>query len=217
MKCPHCLVEYHDKPGFAELGSDCVCSWKVIIRNCPNCIKANFILLGYNYVIESGRQKMVVDSETLFYPKGSQRNPVPIEVPEVFAKDYSQACLVLADSPMASAALSRRCLQHIIREELKIKDRTLDQEIQKVIEVSKLPSDILESIDAIRSIGNFAAHPIKSQSSGEIVDVEPGEAEWNLDVLEMLFDNLFVAPAIRKQKRDALNAKLKDAGKPEMK
>jgi hypothetical protein len=33
-------------------------------------------------------------------------------------------------------------------------------------------------LDAIRTIGNFAAHPIKSTSSGEIVDVEPGEAEW---------------------------------------
>jgi hypothetical protein len=29
----------------------------------------------------------------------------------------------------------------------------------------------------VRTIGNFAAHPIKSTSTGTIVDVEPGEAE----------------------------------------
>jgi len=69
-------------------------------------------------------------------------------------------------------------------------------------------------LDAVRNIGNFAAHPMKSQSTGEIVPVEPGEAEWNLDVLESLFDFHFVAPAKTKARKDALNKKLKDAGKP---
>ena len=29
----------------------------------------------------------------------------------------------------------------------------------------------------------FGAHPIKSTSTGEIVEVEPGEAQWNLDAV----------------------------------
>jgi hypothetical protein len=69
----------------------------------------------------------------------------------------------------------------------------------------------------VRLIGNFAAHPIKSKSSGEIVDVEPGEAEWNLDVLESMFDFYFVQPQVLAQKKTALNKKLSDAGKPLMK
>jgi hypothetical protein len=51
----------------------------------------------------------------------------------------------------------------------------------------------------------------------EIVPVEPGEAEWNLDVLESLFDFYFVAPARTKARRDALNKKLADAGKKPLK
>jgi uncharacterized protein Smg (DUF494 family) len=47
--------------------------------------------------------------------------------------------------------------------------------------------------------------------------VETGEAEWNLDVLESLFDFYFVQPANLKKKKDALNLKLKEAGKPPMK
>jgi hypothetical protein len=47
--------------------------------------------------------------------------------------------------------------------------------------------------------------------------VELGEAEWNLDVLESLFDFYFVQPARAKAKRDALNKKLADAGKPPLK
>ena len=57
----------------------------------------------------------------------------------------------------------------------------------------KLPSHLTGSLDAVRNIGNVAAHPTKSEASGEIIDVEPGEAEWNLDVLESLFDFLLHA------------------------
>ena len=49
------------------------------------------------------------------------------------------------------------------------------------------------------------------------VRVEPGEAEWNLDVLEALFDFYYVQPAKHKKKKAALNKKLADAGKPPMK
>jgi hypothetical protein len=79
------------------------------------------------------------------------------------------------------------------------------------------PSHLAEAIDAVRNIGNFAAHPLKSQSTGEILPVEPEEAEWNLDVLESLFDFYFVQPAILAKKCDALNIKLSDAGKKPMK
>jgi len=98
-----------------------------------------------------------------------------------------------------------------------VKHSDLAKEIQEVLDSGKLPSHLAESIDAVRNLGNFAAHPLKSQHTGEIIDVNPGEAEWNLDVLESLFDFYFVQPAVLKAKRDALNAKLKEAGKPPMK
>jgi len=153
----------------------------------------------------------------MIYPKTGLRTPPPKEVPPDFATDYKEACLVLSDSPKASAALTRRCLQHVLREKAGVKKGNLAGEIQYAIDNCNLPSHIADSLDAIRNIGNFAAHPLKSTSSGEVVDVEPGEAEWNLDVLEALFDLYFVQPAILQKKRDALNAKLKDVGKPPMK
>jgi|SRR5690242_16813913 hypothetical protein len=107
---------------------------------------------------------------------------------------------VLADSPKASAALSRRCLQTLLREEAKTKAKDLVEQIQEVLDSGKLPSYLAENIDAIRNIGNFAAHPIKSTNTGEIVSVEPGEAEWTLDVLEELFDFYLIQPAKAKAK-----------------
>jgi hypothetical protein len=104
-----------------------------------------------------------------------------------------------------------------LREVAQVKPSSLADEIEEVINRGNLPSNISEALDAVRNIGNFAAHPIKSTSSGEIIEVEAGEAEWNLDVLEALFDFYFVQPEILKKKKEALNKKLKDAGKQPIK
>jgi hypothetical protein len=124
---------------------------------------------------------------------------------------------VLPDSPKASAALSRRCLQHILRENAGVKDGNLAREIQQVLDSKQLPTHLAENLDAVRNIGNFAAHPQKSTNTGEIQPVEVGEADWSLDVIEQLFDFYFVQPARSKLKRAALDAKLQAAGKPPMK
>jgi len=76
--------------------------------------------------------------------------------------------------------------------------------------------DIVEGLHAVRHHGNFAARPMESTVTGEILPVEPGEAEWNLDVLESLFDFYYVQPAVLKRKKDALKRKLLEAGKKEM-
>ena len=96
-----------------------------------------------------------------------------------------------------------------------IKKKNLSEEIDEAMK--SLPSHLSEAIDSIRNIGRFAAHPIKSTNTDSILDVENGEASWNLDVLEQLFDFYYVQPAKTKEKKDALNQKLKEAGKPEMK
>jgi Domain of unknown function (DUF4145) len=125
-----------------------------------------------------------------------------------------EACLVLPDSPKSAAALGRRCLQNLLRDFVKVGPGTLANEIQQVLDSGKLPSDLHENIDIIRNIGNFAAHPMKSTQTGLILDVEPGEAEWTLDVLEELFDFYFVRPAVSLKKKEAFNKKLAEAGKP---
>ena len=98
-----------------------------------------------------------------------------------------------------------------------MKKSDLSREIDEVLASGLLPPHLADAIDGIRNVGNFAAHALKSTNTGEIMDVEPGEAEWLLDTLEGLFDFYFVQPALLKEKRDALNKKLADAGKPPMK
>ena len=48
----------------------------------------------------------------------------------------------------------------------------------------------------------------------QIIDVEPDEAEWCLEIIEELFEHFYVEPAAAMAKKAALDAKLAAAGKP---
>ena len=141
----------------------------------------------------------------------------PKSIKTVYLDDYLESKAILGVSPKASAALSRRLLQHIIREEYKIKRNSLAQELQAFIQLPGIPSYLTDAVDAVRNIGNLAAHPAKDRSTGEIVAVQPGEAEWLIEVIEALFDFTFIQPQKLKERRDALNEKLLSLGKPPLK
>lgn len=221
MKCPHCRTDFHENIQHSEIGVDCDGYWMIEYASCPACKRFVISLLSKGIFPASGRLMAPMHgpekSRLLVHPRSSLRPNLPKEVPEKFARDYREAALVFSDSPTASAALSRRCLQHLIRETAGINKRDLATEIDELIASKTLPQHLADAVDAVRMIGNFAAHPTKTTSTGEVLPVEPGEAEWTLDVLDGLFDFYFVQPAILKAKRDALNAKLASAGKPPMK
>jgi len=153
--------------------------------------------------------------ERIIYPKTPGRAALAETVPPDIAQDFREAVEVLPVSPKASAALSRRLLQHLLRDYGGHKARNLEREIEGAIKT--LPAHLSTALDAVRHVGNFGAHPIKSESTGEVVEVEPGEAEWLLDTVEALIDFYIVKPAELEGRRGALNAKLADAGKPELK
>src|SRR6266511_3748147 len=214
MKCPHCLVEVLPSFVMEFVGQDRDGGWAVEYMKCPNPSCERLIVQlaeGEPISTSRGLKLHLVRTRTLVRPRGANR-PAPPEVPKVYADEYREACLVLADSPKASAALARRNLQRLLREVAKVQPHDLADEIQEMLDRKELPWRLAEQIDGVRNIGNFSAHPIKSHSTGEIVDVEPGEAEWNLDTLEGFFDFYFVLPARIKERRDALDRKLKDAG-----
>jgi hypothetical protein len=214
MQCPHCLINFHDHFDTVFSGKDRDGGWVITRRLCPECKRLIF-MLGVAQIHQG--QVLQIRDERLLYPKSISRALPSDDVPPEYRDDYIEACAVLSDSPKASAALSRRCLQNILQDVAQVRVSNLADEIQEILNSHRLPSHLAESIDAVRNIGNFAAHPLKSSSSGEVLPVEPGEAEWSLDVLESLFDFFFVQPAILKRKRDLLNSKLADAGKSPMK
>lgn len=135
------------------------------------------------------------------------------KIPDPYLSDFKEADKILDLSPRASAALSRRNLQNILREKYKIGPYSLSKEIDEFIKITGIPSDLANQVDAIRNVGNFAAHPNKDTNTGEILNVENGEAEWLLMILEELFDYAFIRPTRLDKKVQDLNAKLQRSGK----
>lgn len=222
MKCPHCSVairfEEEDSLTWPEHENDVIAlGYQLAYGHCPNC--ENLIVLLQNGLVETKGNAFFMSelrSEELLYPRSGAR-PLPPEVCEPERSDFAEAVAVLPVSTKASAALSRRLLQHVLRERFKIKPSSLDKEIEDFLKLPGVPSHVMEAVDGVRNIGNFAAHPIKNTNTGEIVDVEPGEAEWLLEVLEALFDFTFTQPVRLQQRKDELNKKLATLGKPPMK
>ncbi len=216
MKCPHCDVGVHEALAkqyvFETSDGRINDEWYVLHQLCSECSEPIIFLELKKVFIPSS--SIIDGTRFLVFPRGALQRPVPAQVPDPFRQDFIEACEVLSLSPKASAALSRRNLQTIIHDKAGIKEKDLNAEIQVLIDSGKIPTHISEGLHAVRQIGNFAAHPIKSTSTGEIVEVESGEAEWNLDVLESLFDFYFVQPDIAAKRKAELNKKLKEAGKP---
>ncbi|MCA8936471.1 MAG: DUF4145 domain-containing protein [Planctomycetes bacterium] len=97
---------------------------------------------------------------------------------------------------MATAVLARRCIQHVIRVRLNITGRTLFGEILEAVKRPELTIATRDALDHVRQIGNWGAHPIKEADESEtIIEVTEEDAAYTLDVVELLFNDLYVVPA----------------------
>jgi hypothetical protein len=130
----------------------------------------------------------------------SEARVLPDYIPTPIREDYLEACRIRDLSPKASATLSRRCLQGMIRDFHGIsKDRLFD-EIKALEEV--VDPDVWASIDAVREVGNIGAHMKKDIDV--IVDVEPKEAQLLIGLIEQLIDDWYVAREERKKRAEQL-------------
>lgn len=112
MDCPHCGIAFHDKWSIAEIRKDNETRWLARTAKCPACHKCT-IELRFNVLDTDGWS----DTEVFkAYPVNTFRKPTPAEVPQDIKEDYEEACRTLPISEKASAALSRRCLQSILRD-----------------------------------------------------------------------------------------------------
>lgn len=214
MICPHCSVAFSETWVHWGIGADSkFANNDIQAAFCPECKEPT---IRMRRTALASQQPSPDDQFVSLFPRHAAVKTAP-EVPEPYATKFRQATNIIADSPEASAAVSRKLLQTLLREYAKVKPADLHAEIQEVLDSKQLPSHLAEALDAVRNIGNFGTHPIKSKQTGNVVEVEPGEAEWSLDVLEGLFDFYMVQPTILAQRKAALNAKLTAAGKPPMK
>ncbi len=117
---------------------------------------------------------------------------LPPQVPEQYANEYYKCFKVLLESPNGSATLSRRLLQLFLRQEKRVKDGRLEDEIDEFRRREQLSPKISNALHMIRHVGNRGAHPANNSGRHRSSDVTPGEAELLLHILRQLFYLHFV-------------------------
>ena len=216
MICPHCRVSVPSgKWTSIEIISDDDFDYNIHHFHCKECSKISIkftcnpkqiIRYGSSFVTGGQPYEGPRFSEEFLIPKTTPRDPIPQDVEKIYVRDYDAAVKLLPINPMASAAFSRRLLQHYIEKKHGIKKPDLKQEIQELKKSSKYPLDLIELFDNIRHYGKFAAHATTDQISGEIIEIDPGEADSLLDILEEMFNYDYE----RKRRITERNKKLQD-------
>lgn len=179
----------------------------------PKCLKTTVrLIVGSMIYNPHGSDFLDTKRPYLFdariLPRG-QSKQFPDYIPAALLEDYQEACLIKDLSPKASATLVRRCLQGMIRDFCGIqKGRLVDEiaELKKLVQADSAPKGVaaetVEAIDHVRGIGNIGAHMEKD--IGLIIPVEPAEAEALIGLVEMLFDEWYVARQRREERLAAI-------------
>jgi Domain of unknown function (DUF4145) len=158
---------------------------------CPNPSCTRITLLaslfkGKRIGTEINRTDEIVGEWQLVPPSSGRR--FPDYVPAPLLADYHEACSIRDLSPKASATLSRRVLQGMIRDFFGVSEGRLVDEIKAIRD--RIDPLTWQAIDALRKIGNIGAHMEKDINV--IVDVDPGEADRLIWLIERLIRDWYV-------------------------
>lgn len=222
MKCPHCGEHfqaewYYGYPKVSEIDetdTDDFDAWSIWATRCVACNEQ--IVEVRVWTTHRGYPENLRIS--VFPRSGRSTSSFP-NAPDDIRADYFEACEVLAVSAKAAAAIARRCLQGILWEQ-GYTQRNLVEQIEALLAEDgprALPTAVGENVDAVRSFGNFSAHRINDRTTLQIIEVDPEEAEWCLEIIEELLDHYYERPAALAARRERINEKLRQAGKPELK
>jgi len=195
--------------------------FKTMLIVCPNpkCKRFTLKISMHKAVFSIGAMDRIttepIQSWNLIPP--STAKVFPDYVPGPVREDYVEACKIRDLSPKASATLSRRCLQGMIRDFWGISKGRLIDEIEAL--QGKTDSATWDAIDATRKIGNIGAHMEKDINV--IVDVDPDEAQLLIGLIELLVKDWYITRHERKARlqkivevKDAKEAAKKAGTKP---
>lgn len=172
---------------------------------CPNkeCKKISLSGTYGDVEYEEFREEWIYtkDPKEITLLPNSFAKSYPNYIPKPLTDDYEEAYAILNLSPKASATLSRRCLQGIIRDYWGISKNRLIDEIYALKD--KIDPITWKSIDAVRKVGNIGAHMEKDINL--LIEVDPNEAKLLIELIEMLFEEWYIHRHEREMRLKAIS------------
>jgi endogenous inhibitor of DNA gyrase (YacG/DUF329 family) len=189
-----------NEPSDGEVG------YAIFAITCPNesCNKLFLKITLGEPDYSNGWRLIKKTHEWQLLPESSAK-VLPEYIPNPIKEDYIEACRIKDLSPKASATLSRRCLQGMIRDFWGIKKGRLKDEVDALEE--KVDSLTWDAIDSVRKVGNIGAHMEKDINL--VIDVEPKEAQLLIELIEQLVVDWYVERFNKEQRL----SKIKDMAK----
>lgn len=151
---------------------------KITFYTCPDCGE---ITITADVEYDSSMETVHIRPQAVY-------KHFPPYVPEPIRKDYEEACAILKLSPKASATLSRRCLQGMIRDFWSIDESNLSRAINQL--ECKVPAQQWRVIDSLRRLGNIGAHMEKDINL--IIEIDPDEAQKLIKLIELLIEQWYI-------------------------
>lgn len=187
IKCPYCGIALSEsmnkvETNFSHLGypnrnekSD----YCIVHYLCPDCDNITVMFIG--------NDNNAKDIYKLLVPKSNARC-FPDYIPQQIRNDYTEAYNIQQLSPKASATLSRRCLQGMIRDFFNVHEKSLHKEIDAIKD--KIDPAIWQAINSVRHLGNIGAH--MEQDIDKIIDIDPDEASKLIKLIEFLLEKWYI-------------------------
>ena len=213
MECPGCNIDFNDDWDAFLFSRN-----EVNISTCPACHLRHVEVSVFgpedkhsNYLTktisfkktQTGNTPVVevtFDCQDLYmlpkiafdYYKTPIVKEIPASVPEDLANDCREAHKIFRYSPRSSALLARRILEKTLKDNGH-KQSTLYAQLESLAKSNELSSIDMDKLRAVRNLGNISAH--YKEKSQTLLDVETGEAELCLQIVDELITHYYVNPA----------------------
>ncbi|MBM9578176.1 DUF4145 domain-containing protein [Leptospira sp. 201903070] len=211
--CPYCRrdatithpqysSEFHFFEHNSKYKKQCLMTLIIVCPNI-NCRETSIEVQLFNAKLGPPRyENEIVGEPLLSWHLKPESNFIvlPNYIPEAVRQDYEEASRILSLSPKASATLSRRCLQGMVRDFWSITKSRLVDEINEL--QGRIDPLIWDAIDGLRKLGNIGAHMEKDINV--IVEVDPNEAALLISLLETLFKEWYINRHNRKEQLQAI-------------
>lgn len=202
-ECPHCGVNslFHTTGSVVgqsvHFGDQEKGLVEIKVFECHSC---SGVVVGAAYPKFGAFDKF---QNIFLWPMAEWPNRAPAELDHEIRRDYDEARCTIGLSPRAGAVFARRCLQHVIRKKMNITKKQLVDEIEEAELDDRLTMPVRSALHAVRKFGNIGAHP-EYDDAMTLIDVEPEEAAYTLEAVELLFRDLYEIP----RKADEMTARL---------
>jgi len=211
IKCPHCFVTIFGIWTFLHTNYPISANdleYTFLHMVCPAC---NESIVKMDWKTDTDRLNFLEPLDEnigwrYVIPINSIRFKLNNEIPLKYQKMFREASCILEDSPAASAAISRKCLQELLKDYEKTSSDTLHFQIEEVLKKTHLDPSLSNLLYLLKNTGNAGAH-LKLKITGQILEVDKKDAESSLKIVFQLFNFYIIDVKEREKMFEELNDK----------